>query len=290
MCATGLNFYNYLNVVSYVLNYAFVNEGLLKILGIPAIPEVSARYQTLVTPAGPFFSIWAIIYLSQAVFTIAQLFPAFSSHPQVQDGVRYWYGFICLVQILWTFIFGFELIWLSCVDMLLILFGLWSLLWSQDISISDGTSKEFWLLRFPFHCHAGWITAASVVNVNIVFVAGGASASVQVGAAILSLLTLLGVALYILFSQPKLKLVVPLVLAWAVGGIWVELNNPSPSVVDRFHDKTIHGLKVGACCTCVIIVVSSLIKLLLYLKKRAHGDSAGEETTLLNPEGAPTYT
>jgi len=174
--------------------------------------------------------------------------------------------------------------------MLLILFGLWSLLISQEKTNSDGTWKEFWLLRFPFQIHAGWITAASVINVNIILVAGGASASAQVGAAVLSVLVLLAVAIFILFSQPKLKLVVPLVLAWAMCGIGVELGNPSPSVQSRFHASTLNGLKIGARCTCITIVSLALVKLVAFLRKRERNDSIGEEVAHLNSEGVVSYT
>ena len=86
----SLNAYNYLNLVGYIIN-TFVTFLASPIFGFPDNGALSDKYQTIVTPNGLTFSIWGIIFIAEAVFTIAQMFPKFRGVKLVQEGVSYWY-------------------------------------------------------------------------------------------------------------------------------------------------------------------------------------------------------
>ena len=122
----------YLNVVAFIINVVItflVGNG---IPGTQSNEVLSAKYQTLVTPVGWAFTIWAIIFGSQLVFTIVQTRPSFRGHRLVQDGVGYSYIGVCLAQATWGLVFGFELINLSVAFMLLILYFLVRIVMTQD--------------------------------------------------------------------------------------------------------------------------------------------------------------
>ena len=90
---------NILNAVAFAVNVVFTyGIGVLGIGNLPNNNEVSEKYQTLVTPAGWAFAIWALIFIMQFVFVVVQLLPKYSSSPLVLTGVRYWYVFTCLFQ------------------------------------------------------------------------------------------------------------------------------------------------------------------------------------------------
>ena len=76
-----------------------------------------------------------------------------------------WY--VVATQIGWTFAFAYEVIPLSLAFILMIWICLIGLLYMQYHTESDGNLLEFWVLRFPFSVHAGWITAASALNANV---------------------------------------------------------------------------------------------------------------------------
>uniref|UniRef100_A0A7S1ZTZ5 Uncharacterized protein n=1 Tax=Trieres chinensis TaxID=1514140 RepID=A0A7S1ZTZ5_TRICV len=269
--AGGLNFYNYLNVVAYVANLFFVNIIMLfDKVDLKSNADVSAKYQTIVTPVGWAFSIWGIIFAAQALFTVVQLLPTFRSLPQVQQGVKYWYALVSAFQIVWTFVFACEMIWISCVVMVFILSSLCALLQSQSRAASDNTRKEFWLLRFPFQIHAGWIIAATVVNINLVLVASDVSPVIQAMVAALSLVAILCIALSALVFPTSTNVVIPVTLAWGAGGIWAELNAPKQSILDKFSNHTINVFKIGAACICLILLFAVLIKVISDWREKRH--------------------
>ena len=192
---TGLNYLNYLNIVGYAIN-AFVTFGSTPILGIPSQTELSLKYQTIITPDGFTFSIWGIIFISEAIFSILQMFPAFRAKPIVQQGVGYWYFVACLSQASWVLAFGYEILVLSLIFMGLILYSLYKIVTLQSM-IPSGGPKEFWGFRFPFEIHCGWIFAAFALNVNIIVVDSSDSATVQAIFGAVSLLALVGIVIFI---------------------------------------------------------------------------------------------
>ena len=55
---------HYANVLAYIANVSVTYIiGISGLFGLPTNGELSAKYQTLVTPAGYAFSIWGLIYV-----------------------------------------------------------------------------------------------------------------------------------------------------------------------------------------------------------------------------------
>jgi len=119
----GLRAINYANLVAYLANvgitYGVGVSGLF-----PTNAQVSAKYQTLVTPAGYAFSIWGVIFLSQLVWAILQILPRFQNSNSVVLGVGYWYVVTCVAQSAWSVTFSREYIFASFGAMLVILASL----------------------------------------------------------------------------------------------------------------------------------------------------------------------
>lgn len=218
---------NILNLVAYIANVGLVN-GVPALLDLPDNAEVSAKYQTLVTPAGWAFAIWGLIFLMQAIWSIVQIaVPSARSNPQVVEGVGKKYISVCFFQCAWTFAFGYEQMLLSMVFMLGILYYLYQIYVSQQAVLDqhddiDNTafSKNYWLFLFPFGLHLGWIVAASLVNANLLLVAWGASAPFMFVAAVVTVLVALGVASFTLYKESQKQqpptVVIPVVLIWAL--------------------------------------------------------------------------
>merc|ERR1719367_2692674 len=168
----NLNLLNYLNVVCFAINVIFVfGVGTYGWFGTGNNTELSEKYQTIITPKGTAFSIWGVIYLFQALFTVVQLMPMFRSKPMVQEGVGYWYCATCIIQACWQVVFGFEEVAVALVLIILIWLSLVGIVYKQYyVKDADKNLAEYWLLKFPFAIHCGWITAASVLNVNVLAV------------------------------------------------------------------------------------------------------------------------
>ena len=89
---------NYANIAAYILNGA-VTYGVGVSGLFPTNAELSEKYQTIITPAGYAFSIWGVIFISQAIFTVAQALPAYRSSDIVVKGVSYYYVMACIAQV-----------------------------------------------------------------------------------------------------------------------------------------------------------------------------------------------
>jgi len=262
-----LNHKNYLNLIAYIFNITLVyGVGNAGWLGTPDNGELSLKYQTIITPNGTAFSIWAIIYLAQGAFAVLQFLPRFRSHPMVQDGLSYWYVGVVATQIGWTFAFAYEVIPLSLAFMLMIWICLIGLLYMQYHTESDGTLLEFWVLRFPFSVHAGWITAASALNVNVQVVSMNSPADVQLAVAIVSLAVLHAISVWSLFNIPRPNWTIACVLSWAFAWIYVELGNDIEKITSTFAPDIIGGVRYAAIAVCFIILFQVVLRLVLLVR------------------------
>ena len=68
-----MNKLNVANVLAYVVNTFVTFISMTGIFGLTN-GEVSAKYQTIITPAGWAFSIWGIIFTGELAFVVAQCF------------------------------------------------------------------------------------------------------------------------------------------------------------------------------------------------------------------------
>lgn len=256
-----INKLNILNLLFYIINilitYGVGNAGWF---GTPDNGTLSDKYQTLVTPNGSAFSIWGLIFIAQGAWAVAQMFPKFRDHKMVVDGVKYWYILVCIFQCGWTIVFGFEVIWLSLVFMLSIWGSLVALLYTQYYTESNGSFVEFWLLRFPFAVHCGWLTAASALNVNVVVVDIDPPGDIQLACGIISLAVLHAISVWVVFGFQKPNYTIAGVLAWANYFISVELKEPREQIMARFDMQVISGVRYAAVAVSCIILLQIVFR------------------------------
>lgn len=279
----ALNWINYGNLLSFILNVVFTyGIGTAGWLDTPDNGELSEKYQTIITPKGSAFSIWAIIFLSQGLFTIVQLMPSFRARPLVQDGVSFWYIFICYAQIGWTFSFAFEAIEAALFFMFAIWISLMALIISQYYVKLDSENLrcssmnglvEFWLLKFPFSIHGGWITAASALNVCVMTVYNESPAATQLAVAIICLAVLHAISVWHLFGYKRPNYTIPGVLIWANGWIYGELQQPKQLIVDTFDQSIIDAVAYAAFSVAMIITIQVVIRVGFFTLNYMRGNS-----------------
>jgi len=275
---------NYLNVAAYVLNAAVTYSiGVLGIFGAKTNTELSEKYATLVTPAGFTFAIWSIIFLSQLVFALVQLFvEPFQSKALLVKGVGYNYLGVCAAQIVWTIAFSYEIIWLSLIFMITILYFLMTIfvnqykLLQQEPENDASNIKDFWLLQFPFSIHCGWILAASLVNLSVVLVKYSVAATGQFYVALASLVLVSAISLLNLLLK-KPQFVIPSVLAWASFGIYSQLKNPNELITKTFSDSVIAVVQNGTLGISIGILVAILVRLIITFVRARSSDRDTEE-------------
>jgi len=168
-----LNGLNFLNVVAY-FTHVFVSYGIgVWGLGgiLPTRTKIISEFETLVSPAGWAYYIWAPILGFEAIFAMAQLFPHYRARPIIQQGTGYFFFYTCIIQIAWTLFFSFKIFILSFVAVVAAFLSLASLLASQHYSQLRGRKSlmEYWLFKFPFYLHCGWLIVCGVVQFSMFF-------------------------------------------------------------------------------------------------------------------------
>ena len=179
---------------------------------------VSARYPTLLTPAGYAFSIWGLIFLALTSYAVWQLLPG-QQRISLPDALAKPLTLASIATGAWVVLFANELILPSVGVMLLILGCLIVAYGRTRRRIFAGAAPA--LAGVPLSLYLGWISVASVINVTIGLrqlgwqPAEGASVTLTLG------LIFVVVALGLIMSRVFRDLVFPLVVAWALVAVWV---------------------------------------------------------------------
>lgn len=130
--------------------------------------DISGKYSNLFAPAAIAFSIWGLIYLLLAAYILYQ-FGLFQKDKKVDKNklfnkIGIYFIVSSLANISWIFSWHYNIIWLSVIFMLLLLFCL--------IKIADILKQEKFSLRdkffiqVPFSVYFGWITVATIANIT----------------------------------------------------------------------------------------------------------------------------
>lgn len=162
-----------LNLVGFV--FTVVINGLANALPINGITtgELSDLYPNLFVPAGFTFSIWGIIYLWLAIFAIYGIVSAFSSDAskgEWVDKIGPWFLIQAILNGSWIFVWHYQIVWLSLIIMLGILFTLMMMHEKLLIGEKQDSAAVRFLVKAPISIYLGWITVATVANVTTLLV------------------------------------------------------------------------------------------------------------------------
>ena len=137
-----------------------------------SMPEISAKYPSLFTPAGFTFSVWGVIYIALLTFVVWQALPAQRSNPKVA-AVSAWFKLNCLANALWLIVWHYDLLLLSMLLMLVILITLIRIYAILIRDIETAPFIEHLVLYLPFSLYTGWIVVATIANASILQTAWG---------------------------------------------------------------------------------------------------------------------
>ncbi len=128
--------------------------------------DLSALNPVLITPAGYVFSIWGLIYLSLIAFTIYQALPRYRESPAVK-AVGILFALSCLFNILWIFLWHYQQVGWSFIVILLFLATLVIIYLRLGAVTAERNIYDRILVKFPFSLYLGWLSAATIVNLNV---------------------------------------------------------------------------------------------------------------------------
>ncbi|WP_408954344.1 hypothetical protein [Natroniella sp. ANB-PHB2] len=162
-----------LNILSFVL-VIFIN-ALANILPLNdyTTGEVAQLYPNLFTPAPITFSIWGLIYLLLASFTLYQARGLLSiPDPQVDflDKIGYLFFISSLANASWIFAWHYLKIGLSFLIMFVLLISLILIYNQLEIGLRRVSRAEKLFVHLPFSIYTGWITVATLANLTTLLV------------------------------------------------------------------------------------------------------------------------
>ncbi len=128
--------------------------------------DLSALNPVLITPAGYVFSIWGLIYLSLIAFTIYQALPRYRESPAVK-AVGILFALSCFFNILWIFLWHYQQVGWSFIVILLFLATLVIIYLRLGAVTAERNIYDRILVKFPFSLYLGWLSAATIVNLNV---------------------------------------------------------------------------------------------------------------------------
>lgn len=236
-----------------------VVNALANILPINGIGTgaVSDSYPNLFAPAGITFSIWGIIYLLLAAYTLYQIgyFNVNGSETKgkLMNKVGIIFSISSIANTIWIFTWHYMNIPFSMLLMLVILGCLIYI--NKLILASELVRKEKLFISLPFSVYFGWITVATIANATILLVSlgfDGFGISESVWTIIVLLVGLLIGTVTLLRNRDY---VYGLVLIWAYLGILIK--HTGTNGFDYSYFSVINTLVV-----CVVIFVLAELYLL----------------------------
>jgi len=188
---------------------------------------VSAKYPTLLTPAGYAFSIWGLIFLTLAIYSIWQLLPAQRPNP-LPDVVAQPLMLANVATAVWVVLFAYERLLLSWLVMLVIL-GSLVVAYGRARRLVLAAAAPRWA-SIPFALYLGWISVAATINTVIGLQRLGWEPALNLSVLLTLLLLAVVVGLGLLVSREFQEVAFPLVLSWALVAIWVARRAEYPEL------------------------------------------------------------
>ena len=186
---------------------------------------ISAKYETLVTPAGYAFAIWSLIYVALVAFSVFQMLPAniLRFRP-----VRTPYIFTCALNCAWLYFWHQEQIVICFVIIAALAITLFAI---NFIIREPESTADAWIAKGTFGIYFGWVTAATLVNFAIMLRYLDALGSPGTETTLAVVLILLAALLGVLIRIRLTNYFYPLAIAWALTAIAVKQSGQTAIVV-----------------------------------------------------------
>ncbi len=216
------------NLAAFMLVVVFnVLSNALPING-QTMPEISAKYPSLFTPAGFTFSIWGVIYLALLLFVIYQALPSQRNNETIA-GISRLFQINCVANASWIVAWHYDLLNISLLIMLVLLVTLIFIYRALLGAVEQASITQHLLLHLPFSLYTGWITLATIANISTVQTGNGWD-NIGLTAVSWTLLKLalagaIGATVVLRYGD----VVFVLVVAWAAYGISV-MQSATPAV------------------------------------------------------------
>ena len=237
MASPGVTSSDRVRQVAVTLAEVFCVVGTLVGVGVlgTRVEESSggalAADATLLAPAGPAFSIWSVVYLGLAAYTVLQWVPSQASAPR-QRRAGWWAAASMVLNAGWLLVTQQGWLWASVVVIVALLTVLVRVLLVLHREPRTGGLVESVVVDGTFGLYLGWVAVATCANVTATLVASGAEPGPAV-AQLLAVGVLLVVAAVGVLAARSLggRVAVAAAMAWGLAWIAVGRSGDEPRSV-----------------------------------------------------------
>lgn len=132
------------------------------------VSDISAKYTTLITPAGYAFSIWGFIYIMLMGYIGFQWYSLIKlKEGAIVKDSGLWFTVSNLANTMWIVAWVNNWILMSVFFMIILLVSLTNLVIRNKLEIWDAPLKIMLFVWWPLTFYFGWIILASVVNISV---------------------------------------------------------------------------------------------------------------------------
>lgn len=192
--------------------------------------EISDSFNVVFVPAGYVFSIWGLIYLSLAGFTIYQALPTQRENPSLRS-IGFLFALSNIANAAWIFLWHYNFFPLTLLVMVTLLGLLLAIYLILGIGKKKFSAVEKWLVAAPFSIYLGWITVATIANATAVLKNVGWNGFGITGQIWTIILLAVALVISVMMSFSRKDIAYNLVLVWAFIGIGMKWMGVYPDVV-----------------------------------------------------------
>lgn len=184
----------------------------------------SARQSMPVVPIDWTFAIWALIFLGCSAFAIWQFLPAQLDDPLLRS-IGWLAAAVFALNIVWEYYVPKREIDWGSVAIIVASLGVLSTILYRLETAEPFDTRTFWLVAAPFQLFAGWISAATFVNLGSTLKLSGMRAGTGPSLVLLAAAAMLGAFV----GASTGSLIYSGAIAWALFGIVVANRIRAPN-------------------------------------------------------------
>ncbi|MGJ8665127.1 MAG: tryptophan-rich sensory protein [Patiriisocius sp.] len=157
------------NIIAFVITIYFNYASAAGVFNDTTQAMMSAKYDTLFTPAGYAFSIWGLIYMLLLGFVIYQSRSLFVKvrDDKFVERVGWWFVLSCIANSAWCYLFVNDAILASTFVIFFMLICLIQIVLRNNMELWDAPISVIAFLWWPFVIYSGWLTVACIANVTL---------------------------------------------------------------------------------------------------------------------------
>ena len=245
------------------------------------------NFAPIFAPAGWAFAIWGVIYLGEILLSVSVgtnfLYRDYIDKHHITLG----WASANIIQSLWCFSFRDtfkKVLWLptlklagAALSQIVALKGVMQVMEEVDASIPEGGNHFFnmkiilgWFISFPIALHAGWLMAASLLNLNTFATESGINLAENIALANISVYLAVSTSLATLYYTRNFF--VPLTTAWALAAVASKTKTNSgmnkknkPHAIDLVTSDSLYITQLwssrGLLVVAFAFFVSNIVKL-----------------------------